>query len=112
MESAHVALGGRRAGQMLLLVAGLLALVPWAQAEKVSFRQAVELALRRSAGMGMAVADQVRARQGYLEARNMFVPQVTFGSGIAKSWGFPMSIEGSAPSVFNVTTQSFLYNPA
>ncbi len=95
-----------------MVLAGLIALVPWARAEKISFRQAVELALQRSAGMGMAVADQMRARQGYLEARNMYVPQVIFGSGLAKSWGVPMSIEGSAPSAFNVNSQSFLYNAA
>jgi outer membrane protein TolC len=81
-----------------------------ASAQKVSFGQALDLALKRSAGMGMAVADQVRARQGYLETRNAYVPQVTFGSGVAKTWGYPMSIEGSAPSIFNINSQSYLIN--
>ncbi|MFB3814544.1 MAG: TolC family protein [Terriglobales bacterium] len=92
-----------------LLLFGLL-VSPCAWAEKVSFRQAIELALQRSAGMGIALADQVRAHAGYREARNTYVPQVIFGSGLAKTWGFPMSIEGSAPSVFNITSQSFLLN--
>src|SRR5512142_1434657 len=86
--------------------------VAGAHAEKVPFRRVVELAVEHSAAIGMAHADEIKARQGYLEARNMYVPQVTFGSGVAKTYGFPMSIEGSAPSVFNVNSQSFLYNPA
>jgi outer membrane protein TolC len=59
-----------------------------------------------------AAADQQRARAAYLEARNMFLPQLVVGSGLAKTFGFPMSIEGAAPSVFNVNYQSYLINPA
>ena len=42
----------------------------------------------------------------------MFLPQLVVGSGLGKSFGYPMSIEGAAPSVFQVNYQSFLYNPA
>jgi outer membrane protein TolC len=31
---------------------------------------------------------------------------------LAFSYGFPLSIEGSAPSIFDVNTQQFLFNPA
>jgi len=62
--------------------------------------------------MAGANADQQRAYLGYLEARNAFIPQLVVGSGIAYTHGFPMSIEGSAPSVLNVNAQSFLVNPA
>lgn len=95
---------------LLLLLAVFTATAPYAAAQKVSFHQAIELSLTRSAGMGMALADQIKARQGYLEARSAYYPQVTFGSGIAQTWGYPMSIEGSAPSVFNINSQSFLLN--
>jgi outer membrane protein TolC len=60
--------------------------------------------------MGIAMADQMRARYTYLQARNVFIPQLTFGSGVAQTWGYPMSIEGSAPSVFNINSQSSLVN--
>ncbi len=91
----------------------VLALVSAVQAgaQRLPFRDAVDLALARSTGMGIAVADLVRAHEGYLEARNAYIPQVIFGSGLAKSWGFPMSIEGSAPSIFNINSQSSLWNP-
>jgi outer membrane protein len=89
-----------------------LLLAPSAAAQKVSFRHALELALTHSAGMGMALADQLKAQKGIAESRNMYIPQVTFASGVAKTWGYPMSIEGSAPSLFNITSQSFLINLA
>jgi outer membrane protein TolC len=94
---------------MLLLLVSLL-LAPNVLAQKIEFRQALELALTHSTAMGIARADQVRARYTYLQARNVFIPQLAFGSGIAQTWGYPMSIEGSAPSIFNITSQSSLVN--
>jgi outer membrane protein TolC len=35
-----------------------------------------------------------------------------FGSGIGASYGFPLSLENAAPSLFNVTSQQILYSPA
>jgi outer membrane protein TolC len=108
-ETAEQRRSWRRHG----LVFGLcLLLTPWASAQKVPFQRAIALAVTHSAGMGMAVADQMKAHQGYLELRNGYVPQVIFGSGLGKTFGYPMSIEGSAPSIFNITSQSSLYNPA
>ncbi len=93
-----------------LLTMFVLALCAGASAARLDFRQAIELAVKRSGTMAIAAADQLRARQAYMEARNQYIPQVTFGSGIAYSAGFPLSLEGSAPSVFNVNTQSLLLN--
>lgn len=80
--------------------------------DPVSFRRAIELAIQHSGTMGQAVADQMEAHENYLEVRNAYLPAITVGSGLAYTYGFPMSLEGSAPSVFNVNTQQFLYNPA
>src|SRR5215469_7947657 len=77
-------------------------------AEPLPFKTAIQLAIRNSAQMEMAVSDQNKAYAGYLEARNQFIPQLYFGSGIGASFGFPLG----APSVFNVNSQSLLYNPA
>src|SRR5438045_1770846 len=77
-------------------------------AESLPFKRAIELAIRSSAQMEIAVSDQDKAYAGYLEARNQFIPQVYLGSGIAGSFGFPLG----APSIFNVSSQSLLYNPA
>jgi outer membrane protein TolC len=34
------------------------------------------------------------------------------GSGLAYAYGFPLSLEGSAPTIFNVTSQSYVLNLA
>lgn len=88
----------------------LVLLASCAYAEPLPFRQAVELAAKRSAVI--SATDQVRAHQAYLEAARMYIPQVTVGSGLAKSWGFPLSIEGSAPTAISVNTMGYLINPA
>jgi outer membrane protein len=83
-----------------------------AQNNALPFRTAIELALKNSAATGIARADVQRTRATYVQARDLFLPQVTFGSGLAFSYGFPLSLEGSAPSIFNVNTQEFLINQA
>ncbi len=80
-------------------------------AEPLPFRRVMELVAQRG-NASVAAAEQLRAHAGYLEMRNMYLPQVVAGSGIAKTYGFPLSIEGSAPSIFSVNYQSALYSPA
>ena len=76
------------------------------------FRTVIELALKNSATTGIATADLQRARATYTQTRDQFLPQMVLGSGLAYSYGFPLSLEGAAPSVFNVNIQEFLFNPA
>jgi outer membrane protein TolC len=90
----------------------LLSFCVSAFAEQVTLRHAVELALQNSTAMAVAGSDEKRARQGYFEARNLYIPQVTIGSGLAYSQGFPLSLEGAAPAIFNLNSSSLLYNPA
>jgi outer membrane protein len=95
-----------------LLSAILLSLLVPAPAQQLSFRRAVELAVANSTTTAIASADEAKAKQTFLEARNRYVPQLVFGSGVAYSNGFPLSIEGSAPSIFNINSQAFLFNAA
>lgn len=71
----------------------------------------MELTAARSSSIP-AAAENLRAQAAVREARNMFLPQLVVGSGLGKSFGFPLTIEGAAPSIFNVNYQSYLYNPA
>jgi outer membrane protein TolC len=87
------------------------ALVP-AVAETLSLKQAVGLALKHSTGALAAEADEQRAFAAYREAHDQYVPQVAIGSGVAKTWGYPLSLENSAPSIVNLTAQSPLINMA
>jgi outer membrane protein TolC len=89
----------------------LLRTVPvWS--EQLTFQRAIQLAAQRSPNIAIAVADQVKAEQAYRETRNQYLPNLILGSGVGYSYGFPLSLEGAAPSLFNVNYQSTLYNPA
>jgi len=103
----------RRVSRVLLssLLFGVV-LVSAMRAEEVTFRRAVELALKNSTTMAIADADQRRAQQGYLETRNQFLPQMVLGSGLGYSHGFPLSLENAAPSILNLNTRQFLINAA
>ncbi len=92
------------------LPAGLFLSAPQLEAEPLLLKHAVELALAR--GAAGTAADEQRAFASYHEARNQYIPQLVVGSGLGKSWGFPLSLEGSAPSILNVNSQSALFNPA
>jgi outer membrane protein TolC len=81
-------------------------------AEPLPLKRAVELALSHGASTAIADADQQRAFASYHEARNQYLPALVVGSGLGKSWGYPLSLEGSAPSIVNLTSQSALINPS
>ena len=92
------------------LLAALCLLSSFGFSEQLSFKRAIELALRNSSAAVIAQADESKAKQGYFEIRNQFLPQMVLGSGIAYSNGFPLSIEGSAPSIINLNSSQFLVN--
>src|SRR5882757_9571363 len=95
----------------VFLLVAILA-VPRLSAEPLPLKRAVELALAHSTTAAAANADQQRVFASYREARSQYIPQIIVGSGLGKSWGFPLSLEGSAPSILNVNSQSALFNPA
>jgi outer membrane protein TolC len=91
---------------IVLLPASLLA-------EPVPLRRVVELALAHATGAGIAAADEQRAAAGYRELHDSYIPQITVGAGLGPpSYGFPLSLEGQPPSLFNINAQSALLNPS
>ena len=97
-----------------LLVAGVccvLISIP-TTAEPVPLRRVVELALGHSTTAAMSSAEEQRAFASYHEVRDHYLPSLTVGSGLGATWGYPLSLEGSAPSIVNTTAQSALINPA
>jgi len=90
----------------------LVCLVELAPAEDLTLRQAINLALSHSNTITIATADQQHAYQVYRQANAAFIPQVILGSGAGYAYGFPLSLEGSAPTVFNITGQWDLWNQA
>jgi outer membrane protein TolC len=96
----------------LLLGAFIVAALPQLFAEPLPLKRAVELALTHSTTTAAAGADEQRVFASYREARNQYIPQLVVGSGLGKSWGFPLSLEGAAPSILSVNSQSTIFNPA
>ena len=90
---------------VLLLPASLFA-------EPVPLKRVVELALAHATGAGIAAADEQHAAAAYQELKNNYIPQLATGAGLGYSYGFPLALEGSAPSLFNITAQSAVLNPA
>jgi outer membrane protein TolC len=95
-----------------ILLAAFILLPASLLAEPVTLHQAVELALKHATAAGIATADEQHASASYRELRNSYIPQLNAGAGIGWSDGFPLSLEGAAPSLFNVNAQSALINPA
>ncbi len=83
-----------------------------APAEPLPLERAIRLALSHSTTTAIADADVQRAVASYRELRDNVIPQLLVGSGLGYSYGFPLTIEGSAPSLVNVVAQSSVFNPA
>lgn len=96
---------------VVLVLLGLLLFSPAsALAEPVPLRRMVDLALKHATAAAIAAADEDHAAAAYRELRNSFIPQVTVGAGLGWSYGFPLSLEGAAPSLFNLNAQSPLWH--
>ena len=93
-----------------ILAVALLPISLWG--EPVTLKRVVELALAHATSAGIAAADEQHAAANYRELRNNYIPQLSTGAGLGYSYGFPLALEGSAPSLFNINTQSALLNPA
>ena len=80
-------------------------------ARRLTLSEAVAMALRNNRDVLMAQITVSRTEAEYKESRAPFRPEVFLGSGLAATKGFPLSIEGSAPSIFTVSTSQALFNP-
>jgi outer membrane protein len=92
----------------LLLIAA--ATVAHAEVHRLTLQQAVDLALQQNPDMILARLDEKRAQDSVRIARDPFVPKVYGGSGLAYTSGYPSSIEGNAPSIFEAKTSLAIFN--
>lgn len=81
-----------------------------AQERTFTLKQAVELALKQNPEVALARLDEHKAAQAVRVARDPFLPKIAVGSGLAYSNGFPLSIEGSAPSIMQAQAKQFVFN--
>ncbi len=84
--------------------------LPAAQPMPLTLQQAVNLALKQNPDYLLARLEEQKARQAVREVNAPFVTKISLGSGLAKGNGFPLSIEGSAPSIVQAYASRYIYN--
>jgi outer membrane protein len=90
----------------LLAVSGLA----FSETRSLTLPQALEIATRQNPDIALARLDMQRATEGIAVAQDPFRPKVYAGSGLAYTYGYPNSIEGNAPSLFQIKTDMAIYN--
>jgi outer membrane protein len=95
-----------RSAFALLIVPALLP----AEIHVLTLKQALERATTQSPDVLIAKFNEQIAAQDVRIARGPFHPRVIVGSGLAYTSGFPMSIEGSAPSIIQAQALQSIYN--
>ncbi len=91
---------------LVLLFAGTVVLTGPLAHGQISFTTAIDLALKNSPRVKMAQAEVDKARAVLEQTRDIYIPTLVGGSGLGYSYGFPVG----QPSVFNVTSQSLIFN--
>jgi outer membrane protein len=81
-----------------------------AETHTLTIQQAVDRAVSQNPEVVMARMDEIKANAAIRVAKDPFSPHVGGGSGLAYSYGFPLSIEGSAPSIFQTKATQDLLN--
>jgi outer membrane protein len=81
-----------------------------AEVHPLTLRQALEMALKDNPDLVLSRLDQQKADAAVRIAKDPFAPKLYAGSGLAKVWGYPTSIEGSAPSIIQTRTDMSLFN--
>lgn len=68
-------------------------------ARRLTLGEAIRMTLGRAPELALARTESERAGEALRETRSLNLPQVVTGTGLAYNNGFPLSLEGSAPSV-------------
>src|SRR5512132_1421927 len=93
-----------------LLISTVLATALQAEVRTMTLPEAVDTALKQNPDIAIARLDEQKAIEAVRIARDPFTPRITVGSGLAYSSGFPMSIEGSAPSIVQAQATQYIFN--
>lgn len=88
----------------------MFALCAVAETKTLTLKQALDLALEQNPDVLLARLDQQKARDQVLIAKDPFVPKITGGSGLAWSVGYPTTVDGNPPSVFEARTDMSLFD--
>ena len=95
---------------MRLLLGILVITAAFAEVRPLKLKAVLELAMAQNPDVAQARLEERKAADGIRVARDPFMPKVIVGSGLAYSSGFPMSIEGSAPSIVEARAIASIFN--
>ena len=95
---------------MKALVFLVLTLSAGAETLTLTLKQALDRALEQNPDVLLARLDQQKARDQILIAKDPFYPKVYGGGGYAWTNGYPTSINGNPPSIFQATTDMALFD--
>ena len=88
----------------------LLALSCAAETRTLTLRQALDFALQQNPDLVIARLDQEKARDQVVITKDPFSLHVYAGSGMAYTNGFPSSIDGNAPSIFQAKSVMSIFD--
>lgn len=104
------------------MIAGLLACMPTRSAPaapvteagaenlQLELQQVLRMTLDRAPEVLLAQAQAERSREAVREVRSLNQPQAALGTGLAYNNGYPLSMEGSAPSIFQFGVSQSLFS--
>ena len=76
----------------------------------LTLQEAVGMTLARDPQVLMAAAQSLRSREALRETRSLNLPQVVLGTGLAYNNGFPLSMEGAAPSLIQAGVSQSIFS--
>ncbi len=91
---------------LLFVASGAL----FGEVHPLTLRQAIDLAVQQNPDVALARLDEQKAQAAVRIAKDPFTPKIWAGSGAAKAFGYPSSIEGAAPSIVQTRTDMALFN--
>lgn len=81
-----------------------------AETKTLTLREALDRALAQNPDVVLARLDQQKARDQILIAKDPFYPKVYGGGGYAWTPGYPTTIDGNPPSIFEARTDMTLFD--
>src|ERR1700759_1206830 len=81
-----------------------------AETSTLTLQQAVARALQESPDIALARIDEQKAALNVRVVKDPFSAKVGMGSGIAYTNGYPLSIDGSGPSIIQARASQYLFN--
>jgi outer membrane protein TolC len=83
---------------------------PPAEIRPLTLQEAVRMTLSRAPEVLVAEAQAIRAKEALRENRALNRPRIFSGTGLAYNNGFPLSIEGSAPSIIHIYANQAIFS--